>query len=108
MPMPQSMPLMSPSQFYQVNFAKLTNSAEFLGSQDVEKRRMIGNFIFEYVTNTLRQTPTMDGTLVDLSAEAPKVTGMIIAVPNLQEVCSICSSIENLSVKVRQALSLIQ
>ena len=42
----------------------------------------------------------MNGS-VDLSVEAPKVTGMILAVPNHQEVCSISSSIENLTVKVR-------
>ena len=94
------MPLMTASQFYQHNFSKVVNGPEFASAQDVIKRRMIGNFIFEYVTNILRQTPVMNGS-VDLSAEAPKVTGMIIAVPNLQEVCSISSSIENLTVKVR-------
>ena len=92
--------MMTASQFYQHNFSKVVNSTEFTSAQDVNKRRMIGNFIFEYVTNILRHTPAMNGT-VDLSAEAPKVTGMIIAVPNLQEVCSISSSVETLAVKVR-------
>ena len=71
------------------------------------KRRFIGHFIYDYVTYILKQTPSQRG-FIDCSDLAPKVTGMLIEIPNFQQLLMTCQSLDTLALKVREAHHLIQ
>lgn len=68
---------------------------------------MIGNFVFKFVQLILKQWQQPAGASNDLSEYAPKVTGMLIEMPNIDQLFEACQSLDNLARKVGDATQLI-
>jgi hypothetical protein len=95
MPPPQASPLASEEAMYQQQFVQLTNNAEYVQSDEDTKKSKIGDLIYHYVSR------------YSSDENAPKITGMIIDLPEpdlVQEV----GSLSGLQEKIKEGEQLLQ
>lgn len=76
---------------------------------ETSQRQLVGSFIFPYVEYILKSVP-MQGQISEESLKAltAKVTGMVIQIPSFPQMMMATRSIDDLALKTREAVSLIQ
>ena len=96
-------------QYYQQALTGVVNTPQFLATDEVSRRNMIGSFVYPYINLILKQVRLAEGSQQqDMSSLTAKVTGMIIEIPSLPQMLMACQTLDSLALKSREAVQLIQ